>query len=257
MSPAWKILGNSLRHLWKHKKLFLGILAIYAVLNIVLVKGLANNLQVTNLKSAYESFGSNQNTFDNSLTLFSVLIGSSASTTGESGNVYQVFLLIVISLAIIWALRRTYEKEVKVRIRDSFYKGMYPFVPVILIILLIMVQMLPLIMGVSIYSTVQTGGIAVGIIEKAAWLCGLIAMIGLTVYFLSSSLFALYIVTLKDMTPVRALRVANKMVKYRRWTLIPLILVLPIAADIIYAVAAIFTLGIVHSYVYALYRELL
>ena len=275
--PARKILWGALRHIWAHKKVFLGILLVYGILNLVLVKGVANNFQITGLKNELSStFDESANTFDTSLALFGVLIGSSGTTSGESGSVYQVFLLVIASLALIWALRHTYEKQVKVTVRDSFYKGMYPFIPVILVLLVVILQLLPMLIGTSIYSVVQNGGLAVTLIEKMLWLLLLIVSVGASFYMVSSSIFALYIVTLPDMTPMRALRAARKLVKFRRWTifrkvfflpavillvaaigLIPLIIVLPIAADILYTIAAILTLGVVHGYGYALYRELL
>jgi hypothetical protein len=208
--------------------------------------------------------------------LFGLLIGSTSRTNGESGSVYQLFLLLIISLALIWALRRTYEKPVKLRIRDSFYKGMYPFIPLLLVLLVIMLQLLPMLITSSLYGIVQSGALANNLAEKTAWLVLLLAGTGLTVYMLSASVFAIYIVTLPDMTPIRALRAARKLVKFRRVAVIrkilflplaillaatliflPLVYVLPVAAEALYLVASIFLLGIIHSYGYALYRELL
>jgi uncharacterized membrane protein YoaK (UPF0700 family) len=93
---------------------------------------------------------------------------------------------------------------------------------------------------------------------------------------ISSSLFALYIVTLPDMTPFKALRSARELVRHRRWTVLRKILFLPI---ILLVVAAIIMLPIIiwltslaqwvfflltmfalvaaNAYMYTLYRELL
>jgi hypothetical protein len=93
---------------------------------------------------------------------------------------------------------------------------------------------------------------------------------------LASSLFALYIVTLPGMTPIRALRSARGLVRYRRWTVIRKILWLPLllllvaavimlpiiiwltaVAQWVFFILSMFALLAVHSYMYALYRELL
>ncbi len=46
----------------------------------------------------------------------------------------------------------------------------------------------------------------------------------LTLIYVKSSLFALYIVTLPDMTPMKALRSARELARYRRWTVLRKIL---------------------------------
>jgi hypothetical protein len=93
---------------------------------------------------------------------------------------------------------------------------------------------------------------------------------------LSSSLFALYIVTLPDMTPLTALRSARQLVRYRRWTVLRKIFWLPVALLILAAVIMVpiiiwltaiaqwvfflltmFSLVATHAYMYNLYRELL
>jgi hypothetical protein len=277
LPAAWTIFGRSVAHLWRYKKLFAGILIVFGICNLLLVKGIAGNFQLTAVRDSIKTaFGDSISTWSTTVTLFGLLIGSTSRTNGESGSVYQLFLLLIISLALIWALRRTYEKPVKLRIRDSFYKGMYPFIPLLLVLLVIMLQLLPMLITSSLYGIVQSGALANNLAEKTAWLVLLLAGTGLTVYMLSASVFAIYIVTLPDMTPIRALRAARKLVKFRRVAVIrkilflplaillaatliflPLVYVLPVAAEALYLVASIFLLGIIHSYGYALYRELL
>jgi hypothetical protein len=274
---AYRLFWRSLKHLWIHKKLFIGILLIFGVLNLLFVKGIAGNFQLGNFKDSLDSvFGESVSTLSSSVSLFGLLIGSAASTGSEAGSVYQIVLLLVSSLALIWALRHTYEKKIKVRVRDAFYKGMYPIIPLLLVLLVIFLQFLPMLLGSAIYGAVQSSGVAAGTLESILWLVFLLVTVLASVYMLSSSFFALYIVTLPDMTPLRALRAARKMVKYRRLeiirkllflplailivaalVLIPLIIVLPVAAEIFYMIGSVVVLAVVHSYGYALYRELL
>jgi hypothetical protein len=137
-------------------------------------------------------------------------------------------------------------------------------------------QLIPLLVGSTLYAVVTTNGIAVTVIEKLIWLFvfGVLAL--WTLYMLSSSLFALYIVTLPDMTPLKALRSARELVRHRRWTVLRKILWLPLALLLIAAVLMVpiiiwltplaqwlffvltmFVLVAVHGYMYTLYRELL
>jgi hypothetical protein len=142
--------------------------------------------------------------------------------------------------------------------------------------LVIGLQLLPLVIGASLYSGVINNGIALYTAEKLAWalLCGLLGL--LTLYMISSSIFALYIVTLQDMSPLQALRSARGLVRYRRWVvlrkllclpiillivaailMLPIILVVTPLAPWIFFILTMFSLAAVHAYMYTLYRELL
>jgi hypothetical protein len=93
---------------------------------------------------------------------------------------------------------------------------------------------------------------------------------------ISSSLFALYIVTLPDMTPMKALRSARELVRHRRWTvlrkilclplillvagaviMLPIIIVLTPLAQWVFFLLTMLALVAAHAYMYTLYRELL
>jgi hypothetical protein len=129
---------------------------------------------------------------------------------------------------------------------------------------------------VSIYSYVSDEGIIIGAGEQVMWLLFVFAGIMLSLFFISSSAFASYIVTLPNMTPMRALRSARKMVRFRRWSIIrkvaflpivmficmvviflPLVFFAPVLAEILFVVAGLILLLLAHSYMYVLYRELL
>jgi len=93
---------------------------------------------------------------------------------------------------------------------------------------------------------------------------------------ISASIFALYIVALPEMTPIKALRSASALVKNRRWSvmrkllwiplvfsvlaaviMLPIIVVAAPLAPWVYFVLSILALLALHSYLYTLYRELL
>jgi hypothetical protein len=164
----------------------------------------------------------------------------------------------------------------KVGFKDAFYKGMYPLIPFVLVIFIIGLQLLPALFGNLLYSLVTANDLAVTGVEKAIWIILYILLVLLSVYMILSSMFALYIVTLPDMTPLRALRSARQLVVDRRWSVLLRILVLPIvllvlaaivmiplilyaswAAQIAFALIGSYGLVFVHSYLYSLYRALL
>jgi hypothetical protein len=127
-----------------------------------------------------------------------------------------------------------------------------------------------------LYSAVSTNGIAGTTIERLLWGVITILLVLVSCYLLASGLFGLYIVTLRDMTPIKALKMASKLVQNRRLLIIRKIIFLPIAVFIIMAILVVpFLLfavkiapviffivtaamvAVVHAYMYGLYRELI
>ena len=223
---AFRIAARTLQLLWRHKLLFGALAAIYGLLVIILVQGLSSTLDVSHIKSILDQFFSGRfASLDSGATIFVVLLGS-VGNTGTNGS-YQLFITIILSLAIIWSLRNIRAGS-KVTIKAAFYKGMFPLIPFILSLLIIALQLIPIAIGSTIYSVVSTS-VAAGVWEKIFW-GGVYAGLALwSGYMLSSSIFAAYIVTLPDMTPLGALRSAQKLVQGRRWTVIRKLLFLPIA----------------------------
>jgi hypothetical protein len=273
---VWLLTKRTWELLWRHKELFVGLALTYGVLNLLLVQGFSGGTDVSSLKDTFSQvFTGNFGFLASGLSTFVVLIGTAGNTSSQTAGAYQTFLAVVSSLAIIWALRQVVSGG-EPRIRDTYYRGMSPLVPFILILLVIALQLIPLVVGSTLYTVVINNGIAVYAVEKIIW--GLLSMVLalLTFYMLSSSLFALYIVTLPDMTPMKALRSARELVRYRRWTVLRKLLCLPVILFVVAAVIMVpviivftplarwvfflltmFSLVAVHAYVYTLYRELL
>lgn len=273
---AWQLTKTASKILWQHRKLFIGITLIYGLLNLVLVRGLANTTDVSSLKdSLNQAFRGDLGSLASSLGVFAVLVGSAGNGSSQTAGAYQLFLGLVTSLAVIWALRQILADK-PLRIRDAYYRGMYPLIPFILVLIIIGLQLLPLLIGSTLYSVVITNGIAVTVIEKLLCAAIFIALALLSLYWLSSSIFALYIVTLPDMTPLQAIRSARDLVRGRRWSvlrkllflpvmllvaaaviMVPIILVLTPAAQWIFFILTMFGLVAIHAYIYTFYRELL
>jgi hypothetical protein len=276
LPSSWKIWRGSLGILKNNWKLFLGITLIYGILTIILVRGIGGSLNLSQLKSSLTSgFSGSLASLGTATALFTYLVGSAGASGNPAGGTYQTLLIIIVSLATIWALRQVLADNA-VRIRDSFYNGMYPLIPFILILLVIGLQLIPLLLGSWLYSTVISNNIAATSPEKVIWFLIFILLAILSLYMICSSLFALYIVTLPDMTPVKALRSARQLVLHRRWIVIrkiiflplalliivaliifPLILFLTAAAEWVFFFLSMFLLIVVHAYMYSLYRELL
>jgi len=269
---VWRLFGTAIATLWNKKKLFGLIILIYGLLNVIFVTGINAGGSISGLKNSLQQV--TNGSLDTGTALFAYMLGNTGSATGNGAG-YQVILTIFGSLALIWALRQVYNKN-DITARDAYYQGMRPFVPVLLVLAAIGLQLLPLLFGAILYSTAVGGGIAVFLVEKIMWGVLFALLVLLSLYLLCSSLFAIYIATLPDMTPLRALRSARRLVAHRRWTVIRKILFIPIIFLLVAAVVMIpvilfltpiapwmmfalstVALAVFHSYMYALYKALL
>lgn len=276
LSNAFKLSQKTWEVLRDNYKLFLSITVIYGLLSLLLVQGLSGLSDVSSLKNQLnQGLNGHLNSVSSSLNVFAVLLGSASSGSTQTSGTYQIILGLITSLVIIYSLRHVYSGA-KIRLLDAYYKAMYPLIPFILVLLLVCVQLIPFIFGAALYSTVITNAIAVNFFEKLVFLVIFIVLAIITLYFLSSSLIALYIVTLEDMTPRKALRSAKELVKGRRLSVIRKIIYLPIVLLIIagvlmlpfilwlsaiaawvFFVLTMLSLSVIHAYMYTLYRELL
>lgn len=271
-----KLFVGACQLLVKQWKALGGILLVYAVIDLIVMGGSAG----TNLSAAKHNLTNLTHGHVSSLaagfTLFSSMVTATnnASTSGATGA-YQVILLLITSVVFIWALRQVYAGQ-SVHIREAFYSGAYPIVPFIVVLFFIGIQLLPLGIGVSLYTTMASGGILVGLPQHIIALAIFLLLASWTVYMLCASIIALYVVTLPDMTPLKALRSARELVRFRRWVilrkliflvlaiamsgsilLIPVALFITPLATVMFLLLTAVTVGVIHSYIYGLYREML
>lgn len=268
-----EITKQSFMVLWKHKKLFGTIVLIYGIAYLILVQGLSGPGNVSNIKADLSSGNGHLGSLYSGVGVFTYLLGSSSSSSGSSS--FQVIVIILASLAVIWALRRVYNNE-KIRARDAFYKGPYPLVQYVLILLFIAVELFPLILGLGLYVYLIQDNLAVNIFEQILSLIVALGFAAISFYLVTASIMSTYIVTLADMTPVLALKTGKKLVTKRRLLIfrkliflplllfvvigiimLPFILVLPILASWIFFILCLFALTYIHSYCFTLYRGLM
>lgn len=276
LPSSWKLLKSSVLHVWKYKKLFLGISLIYGVFYVLLVKGITSNFQLDSLRANLEAnTGTVVSGVGGGLTLYGLLLGSANSTTSEVAGAYQMFLFVVGSLVVIRALRLTYAEKVP-SVKESFYTSTEQFIPFLIVFFFLLVQLMPALLGTSFYTVIIENGIASNGLQQFGAAVVMVGGILLSLYFLSSTVLALYIVTLGGTPPRAATKTARSIVKYRRkavvrkmlflplfmlllsgLALVPLIMFVPVAAEVVFLIAGILLLAVAHSYYYALYRSLI
>ncbi|MFI5275562.1 MAG: hypothetical protein ACHQT5_01930 [Candidatus Saccharimonadales bacterium] len=276
LPSGFTLLVRTFRLLMENIKLLGGILLVYALVDLIFVGGDSTS---TSLPAAKESlsnlFHGHISSLATGFTLFSFLAGSANTASTDAASAYEAMILLVISVVFIWALRQVYAQQ-KVRIRDAFYTGTFPIIPYLLVLLVMGIQLLPFVIGAALYSNLLQGGYLVGPLQHYFAIVVLFLLAAWSLYMLCASIIALYIVTLPDMTPLKALKSARELVKFRRWVvlrkLLFLIAVVGIADTLILIPVAVFvtpiamllfllltalTVGVVHSYIYGLYREML
>lgn len=267
------ILQKSASHIWHYKKLFLGITFVYLVLTILLVKGIGSSLGISEIKSSLEELlQGNSGQLTIGFTLYGLLVGGAGAAAGEAASAYQSMVLILTSLVIIWALRQTYAGK-DVGVKESFYKGVYPLVPFILVITVIGLQLVPLAIGSFMLAY---SGLFVSLWEQILLFGIVFLLMLLSLYWITSSTFAMYVVSLPDTRPIQSLRAAKDLVRGRRWSVLRKLLFLPFVlliisalitvpvilfvtplAEWVFFLLSMLALAFVHSYLYTLYRALL
>lgn len=269
---SWQVCKVLARY-WKQLG---GILLVYLILNIIFASGISSiSSTVNSIKSDFKNLGDQAHPILAGTTGFLVLVSSAGSSSSSTGSVLQACLIIIESLAIIWALRQLLAGK-KITIKQAYYNATGQLVPFLIVGLVIFIQLLPVTIGFYALSSIAS---ALGIIN-GLWSFIFIILAAIlaawSFYMLSSSVFALYIVTLPDMKPRDALRSARNLVRFRRWLVLRRLLFLPIvilaamavimiplivyatpAAAPVFYVLGVLSLLFAHSYLFSLYRGLL
>ncbi len=197
--------------------------------------------------------------------------GISSSATA----IYQLVILVVISLVVIYALREVHAK-LKITAKLAFYRGMYPLIPSLIILLIIALEFIPLALGSALFAYFFGNVVHVNLLEEIFVVIATGALYLLSLYFLTNSIIAFYISTLPNMEPIQSLRLAKEMISKRRIAVFGRIMFLLLFLILYFAIinipAAMIstnTLAVVefissltliiifHSYMYSLYRSLI
>src|SRR3990167_8694723 len=278
-------LPGSFRHTWRSFKVIkrfwkplVGITGIYLILNIIFASGISNlSTAVSDIKFNLEiGDAANLSPLSTALNGFGNLVASAGTSGSSTGSALQTALIVIVSLVLIWALRHLLAGK-KIKIKQAYYSAMFPLIPFLLILVVIFIQLLPVLIGVPLASAILAAVFpSGGALASLTLIAVSVSFLGWSLYMLSSSVFSIYIVTLPDMPPRRALKSAKDLVKFRRWTLMRRLIYLPIfilvvmglivVPLIIYATFLVapvfFGLGVlsllfIHVYLYTLYRELI
>ncbi len=278
--------------LWVNRKTFISLAIVYALITVLMV-GIASQDNYTTVVNTLKSTSGDMfngfwgNLGSAGLLSLTAITGGLSTSLTDSQQIYAGLIVLLTWLTTVWLLRNILAGH-KVKLRDGLYNAGSPILPTFLVALLAIVQLLPLALALIAYgAAVSTGLLNNGVEAMLFWVAdGLLAL--LSVYWLSSTFFALIIVTLPGMYPYQAIKTAGDLVVGRRlrlllrfswmalgilivWglVLIPTIIFdswlkniwsavnwLPIVPVVLLALSAL-TIVWVSSYTYLLYRKVI
>lgn len=216
------------------------------------------------------------------LTLFgSVVTGQLDTALTETQQIYVGMLSLLTWLSIIWYARHRLQ-GINVVVRDAIYSSCAPLVASLVVTLVGLMQLVPGALGMIVFWASTATGTLSGVEAMLFGIAALLLMI-LSLYWVTSTLLALVIVTVPGTYPFKALSAAGDIVIGRRasvllrllwlafivvllwvFVLVPIILLadalpwkwlplVPIAVQLLSGLSLIFSA----TYVYLLYRRLI
>lgn len=210
--------------IFAHKRIFLTIALIHALLYAVLV-GVGSQEAYRELvdllkESTEEFFGGGYGAVWQSSVLFMTI--ASTGLSNELTSVQQllsIVLLVVMWLSVVWLLRNILAGK-KVKVRDGLYNSGTPLFASLMVALLMIAQLIPVGIAFVGYAAASSVGMLDGGVEAMLfWLAaGLLGVLSL--YWIVSSFFALIIITIPGTYPLWALHTSSKLVSGRRMQLL-------------------------------------
>lgn len=274
IAGSFRLIRHVLNIFIEHWKPLGGIVVVYLILNIIFASG------TSSINSAFSSIKADLNAGGghglwHAAGGFGSLVGSAGTSSSSTSSVLQSVLFVIESLVIIWALRHLLSGQA-ITVKLAYYRSMAPLIPFLLVVFMIIIQLLPVTLGGVILAAVATSVFTSTAAATAITTVAFLILAAWSIYMVSASIFALYIVTLPDMSPRPALRSAKDLVRFRRWQVLRKVLFLPIFILLVMGViivplilyaqgivpAAFYILSMLailfaHTYLYSLYRELL
>lgn len=211
--------------LWSYRRIFLPLMAVYALLFTALV-GLTSQDTYSQVVSSIEESGTDVFSESGStlelagLTLLSIASGNANGTITESQQIFGVLLGLLAWLTTVWLLRNLLAGN-KVKMRDGLYNAGSPILATAIVTLIIVIQLLPVAIAAIGYAAAVNSGLIVngGVEAMLFWIAaGLLGLLSL--YWIGGSLFALVIVTLPGMYPLKAINASRELLLSRRLKLL-------------------------------------
>ncbi len=230
MQEAWGII--------RHSGTMIGLLVAIFMSASWLIIGVSGLQAFATLKQVVDIvFTEPTNGFDQAATL---LQAATPSVSDQSLVTQGLLTLVSILfwLSFIWIARHAMAKQ-STTLREAIYLSGTALVPSVLILLLMIIQMMPALLGGVLFVSASNSW-TFELAPQAAFLViiGTLLLI-FSFYFVVSSFVALQVVALPGMYPWRALRDARALLSGRRLSTLRKVVILPVVLLIVWAVIMI------------------
>lgn len=278
---TWQLVKQTFGLIAQAKIPFIGVMLLFLALTLLII-GAGTQQDYQDLKSTInQMFGGD--VFSRAGTLLVTLLGGALTPQMSEGQQFTLFLLEFLAfLAVIWIARQAMSGN-KPTIAQALFNSATPFTSALMMLGIVALQLLPLGIGLYVFSIANTGGFLSypGFGLLVGFLAFLLALLSL--YLVTTSIIGLVVVTLPGVYPLAALSSAKQLVIGRRkdvllrilglgfWIMVTWVIVLfpflildntvnagavpyvPFALQILTG----FTLLFAPVYIYRLYRSLL
>lgn len=220
LTGYWSFTVSVLRILRQNKRLFISLILVYLVINILVV-GISSQesfktLQEGVAEAGHEVYEGNWSALGTAAILtVSTLAGRITPNISEAQQIYAVLLGLLVWLTTVWILRQRMAGH-KVRFRDGLYSAGAPIVSTFIVTLLMALQLVPIMLAAIGYVTAKSTGLLDNGVEAMLFWIVAGGMAVLSLYWITTSVLAMIVVTLPGMYPMQAMRIAGDMVIGRR-----------------------------------------
>lgn len=206
--------------IWKYRKTFLFLGIVYAVLTVLFVGIASQNLYSTISGTLANTSGNMFSGFfgeigKSGLLSLTIATGGISQNLSEAQQIYAGIITVMTWMTSVWLLRNLLAGH-RVKMRDGLYNAGAPIVSTFIVVLVFIVQLLPLALAVIGYSAASASGLLAGGVEAMLFWTAALLLAVLSLYWITSTFFALIIVTLPGMYPHQALKTASDLVIGRR-----------------------------------------
>ncbi|OGL34250.1 hypothetical protein A3F64_02635 [Candidatus Saccharibacteria bacterium RIFCSPHIGHO2_12_FULL_42_8] len=287
MPGYWAFTNEVGTVVWSQKWLFFKFMLLYGAFSFVIV-GLLSQDNYKLLQETVNSLGANViagelSTLVQNVAIFSGVLGGAFNPTlTEAQQAYAGLLFLLGWMTMVWLLRQTMAGHKNIKLRDGLYSSGAPLIATFVIFLVVLLQMLPLAIALIAYGAAYSVNVFGDVLFTSLfWIIELLLMV-ISLYWITSSIVAMVVVTLPGMYPLKALKASSDLVIGRRlrvlyrlgWLCLTIItfwavVILPMIAinslvwlqniplvPLAVTILSAFSMVWASSYIYILYRKL-
>lgn len=232
--PAWwRLIARTFRLLKHEWKKVLALIAIFAPVSWI-VSGLYSQ-SFSDVKLALNVLGEGSlGAAEEALVLFTGFFAAQGGISPDSLVILNV-LFLLFWLSFVWIARYAYAGK-RTSIREAIYTSGAAFVPFLLLLMLLIIQLIPMLFANLLISSMTGTGFSQTSAEIALFATLAVLLIILSLYFIMSTLIALQIVALPGMYPWRALRNARKLIGGQRFSVLRKVVMLTVVVLAVWAI---------------------